>query len=66
MFKSFTCPNCRALYHVVEVEAGPETNFHDVGCRACGAELPGREGNFILKYFMLRKAGRTQGSKRRA
>jgi hypothetical protein len=24
-FISFTCPNCQALYHIVKVEAGPET-----------------------------------------
>jgi hypothetical protein len=27
LFKSFTCPNCRALYHIVKAEAGPETTF---------------------------------------
>ena len=26
-FNLFTCPNCRALYHVVKVEAGPETDL---------------------------------------
>jgi predicted Zn finger-like uncharacterized protein len=65
-FRSFTCPNCQALYHVVQGEAGPETRFHDVTCRVCGAAFPGREGSFILKYFLLRKAGRVQGSRRRA
>jgi hypothetical protein len=24
-FRSFTCPNCQALFHVVKVEAEPET-----------------------------------------
>jgi predicted Zn finger-like uncharacterized protein len=57
---SFTCPNCQALYHIVKVERGPETVDRDVTCRSCGAPLPGREGNFVLKYFMLRKAGRVQ------
>jgi predicted Zn finger-like uncharacterized protein len=55
-FKSFTCPNCQALYQVVKVEAGPESVFQEVPCRVCGALFPGREGNFVLKYFMLRKA----------
>jgi hypothetical protein len=60
-FVSFTCPNCQALYHVVIVKAerGPETVDHDLTSRSCGAPLPGREGNFVLKYFLLRKAGRT-------
>jgi hypothetical protein len=25
LFNSFTCPDCQALYHIVKVEAGPET-----------------------------------------
>jgi hypothetical protein len=62
-FNSFTCPNCQALYHLVKVERGPETVDGDVTCRSCGAPLPGREGNFVLKYFMLRKAGRVQKSR---
>jgi predicted Zn finger-like uncharacterized protein len=58
---SFTCPNCQAQYHVVKVEAGPETACHDVTCRACGvAQFPGREGEFVLKYFLLRHGGRRQ------
>ena len=43
-FISFTCAHCQALYHVVKVEAGPETTEAEVTCRACGAPLPGREG----------------------
>ena len=31
-----------------------------VNCRSCGATLAGRDGNFFLKYFMLRKAGRVR------
>jgi hypothetical protein len=50
-FISFTCAHCQALYHVVKVEAGPETTEAEVTCRACGAPLPGREGTFVLKYF---------------
>jgi transcription elongation factor Elf1 len=60
LYHSFTCPNCQALYHVVKVEAGPETDSREIVCRACGASLSGREGRFVLKYFMLGKAGRTQ------
>ena len=63
-FISFTCPNCQALYHVVKAEAGPETIFQDVPCRVCGEPLVGREGEFVLKYFLLRKAGRVQKGRR--
>lgn len=57
---SFHCPNCDALYQVVKVEAGPETVDRQITCRACGGRLAGREGKFVIKYFLLRKAGRTQ------
>jgi hypothetical protein len=61
---SFTCPNCRALYHVVKAEAGPETDSREIVCRACGRPLAGRDGGFVLKYFLLRKADRTRGMSR--
>ena len=62
-FTPFTCPNCNALYQVVKVEAGPETDDREITCRACGGPLAGREGKFVLKYFLLRKGLR---SRRRA
>jgi hypothetical protein len=52
----FTCLNCNALYEVVKVEAGPETSDQEITCRVCGAPLVEREGKFVLKYFLLRKA----------
>jgi predicted Zn finger-like uncharacterized protein len=52
---SFTCPNCNALYEVVKAEPGPETVDRAVACRSCGGPLAGRDGNFVLKYFLLRK-----------
>ena len=57
-FISFTCPNCRALYQLVKVDAGPETVDQEVACRVCGAPFPGRENGFVLKYFLLRKVAR--------
>ena len=55
-FNPFTCPKCGAFYQVVKVEAGPETDNREITCRACGGPLEGREGKFVLKYFLLRKA----------
>ena len=55
-FNPFTCPNCGAFYQVVKAEAGPETDNREITCRACGGPLVGREGKFVLKYFLLRKA----------
>jgi predicted Zn finger-like uncharacterized protein len=63
--KMSTCAKCQALYYVVKVESGPETVERDVMCPSCGAPLVGREGNFVLKYFMLRKAGRKKGWRRK-
>ena len=61
---TFKCPNCNALYQIVKVKAGPETVGRAITCRPCGAPLPAREGNFIVKYFLLRNAGRIQKWKR--
>ena len=58
---SFVCPNCDALYELVKMEAGPETVDRAIACRSCGAPLLGREGQFVLKYFLLRKAARRVG-----
>jgi hypothetical protein len=58
----FNCPNCRALYQIIEVEAGPESDDREITCHACGGPLQGRVGKFVLKYFLLRKAGRIQRS----
>jgi hypothetical protein len=57
---SFKCPNCQALYQIVKVEAGSESVFKEVPCRVCGAPLAGRDGKFVLKYFLLREATRAQ------
>ena len=35
----------------------------DVVCRSCGAPMPGRDGEFVLKYFHLRNAGRSRREK---
>ena len=55
-FNPFTCPSCQALYQVVKAEARPETDNREITCCACGGPLVGREGKFVLKYFLLRKA----------
>jgi ssDNA-binding Zn-finger/Zn-ribbon topoisomerase 1 len=52
------CPNCKALYQLVKVEAGPETIDREIACQVCGSPLVGREGKFVLKYFLLREAVR--------
>jgi predicted Zn finger-like uncharacterized protein len=54
----FNCPNCEAIYRVVEAEAGPETIDGDVPCCRCGGYLPDRRGEYILKYFYVRGGAR--------
>ena len=54
----FDCPNCAAEYKLVRAEAGPSPD-HQIECRRCGAPLQGREGKFVLKYFLIGR-GRTQ------
>jgi hypothetical protein len=64
MSSGFTCPNCRALYQIIKVEAGPETDSREIVCLACGGPLVAREGEFVLKYFLMRKAVRRRGRPR--
>jgi hypothetical protein len=65
----FRCPNCNALYQVVRAKAGPEIVDFEGACGLCGGALVAREGQFVLKYYLLRKAIREdsrtgRGSKR--
>jgi hypothetical protein len=48
----FNCPNCRAEYKLVRGEADQPPDPQMV-CRRCGAPLQGRDGRFILKYFLV-------------
>jgi hypothetical protein len=48
----FDCPNCRAEYKLVRAEADPPPDPQIV-CRRCAAPLQGREGKFMLKYFLV-------------
>lgn len=59
-FSFFRCPNCEARYHLVKVEADPESKVRAITCRACGGPLNAREGKFALKYFLLDKRPRTR------
>jgi hypothetical protein len=57
----FNCPNCNALYRLIKAEAGPETiTDREIACRVCEGPLAARDGEFVLKYFLLSKAGRRQ------
>lgn len=51
----FRCSNCNALYQVVKAEAGPETVELETACSICSRPFVARDGQFALKYFLLRK-----------
>ena len=56
---SFNCPNCGAKYEIVRVEAPPHpTADRGVKCVSCGGALQGRQGMFVLKYFLVERPRR--------
>ena len=55
----FNCPTCEAKYEVVRVEAPPEPmTDREITCVSCGGPLHGRDGKFILKYFLVERSRR--------
>lgn len=63
----FECRNCAAKYEIVRVEAPPgPTTDREITCLSCGGPLHGREGRFILKYFLVarpkQRAGRAEAA----
>ena len=61
----FRCSSCFALYQVVKTQAGPETVDPQIACRVCNGPLAAREGQFVLKYFLLREASRLDARRAR-
>ena len=47
----FSCRNCNAKYLLIRVDSEP--SHGRIECHHCGAPLNGREGRFILKYFLI-------------
>ena len=48
----FNCSNCGARYEVVRIEEPPRPSDREITCLNCGGPLHGREGRFLLKYFL--------------
>jgi predicted RNA-binding Zn-ribbon protein involved in translation (DUF1610 family) len=61
----FNCPQCGALYKLIRVEAPPSSDERGIMCRNCGAPLQGREGRYILKYFMVNRPKQVAAPRRR-
>src|SRR5215472_11363001 len=56
---SFESPNCAGKYEVVRVEAPPgPTTDREITCLSCGGPLNGRQGPFLLKYFLIERPKR--------
>jgi hypothetical protein len=54
----FSIVKLHALYQVVKAEAGPGTEVGELTCQVCGEPFTPRDGMFVLKYFLLRRASR--------
>jgi hypothetical protein len=50
---SFNCPHCGAQYDLARVEADTVTVGEEITFCRCGGPLNGREGRFLLKYFLV-------------
>jgi hypothetical protein len=55
---NFICPQCGSFYEVVRAKALPDGVDRRIACPTCTGPLPAREAQFVLKYFLLRKANR--------
>jgi hypothetical protein len=61
----FDCPNSNAQYKLVRAEADPVATYRQIECYHCGGPLKGREGQLILKYFLVdRPRTQTQAKSR--
>jgi hypothetical protein len=56
----FECPHCQAEYKLVRVDAPVVESTQEIFCRSCDGPLQGRQGRFILKYFLVSKRRRRE------
>ena len=54
--EDFTCPQCQSRYKLVRVKPGPQTTDRAVHCIACGNPLAARDGEDVLKYFLITRS----------
>ena len=52
----FVCPGCGSDYRVVRVEAEADLPHRLLHCRVCKHPLTAMDGEFLLKYFLVRRA----------
>jgi hypothetical protein len=54
--EDFTCPQCQSPYKLVRVKPGPRTTNRPVHCTVCGYPLAPRDGEDVLKYFLISRS----------
>jgi NAD-dependent SIR2 family protein deacetylase len=52
----FVCSGCEARYRVVRVKAEADDPDRVIHCRVCKRALSPRDGEYILKYFLVGRA----------
>jgi RNase P subunit RPR2 len=53
----FYCPHCAAKYEMARIESPSAMPEIEITCLSCGEPLRGREGAFLLKYFLVERPG---------
>jgi len=51
--EDFICPQCKSRYKLVRAEPGPRTTSRPVHCKVCRHPFAPREGENVLKYFLI-------------
>jgi hypothetical protein len=54
----FNCPNCEALYMVVQVQAEPSKLYRQLTCRSCDGPLVAQRGGSFSNIFFSRSAAK--------
>jgi len=58
----FKCPRCASHYRLVRVRAHPELPSRLIHCKVCKEPLVSTDGENVLKYFLVDKAKKHNGS----
>ena len=52
----FVCSDCGSGYKVVRVKADPDLPHRLIHCRVCRHPLVAKDREYVLKYFLVRRA----------
>jgi len=58
----FTCPRCASRYKLVRVHADPQLPSRVIHCTVCKEPFAPRDGERILKYFLVDRANKHNGT----